>query len=494
MARSPKKLRKKSNNKRSFGLFVILAIITSSALYAALTLRAKPASINQIAPNSSLPTPVVTVLDSLKTSNMYFNDDTGWMNAEVTPWLVDTTYKGAWNTYLVSTFNTHLCTTPSNIFTLTAEEQLKNRSCTRRLEPALSGNTFTQINALPLWKRDYHGAFSAHIIPTQNQGPTLYSVNHSESYNNSNLKQLYPSLPSCVAVNDMGYGKLPCEDKYWWGSYNAWITLSSMPWTYANLTSNTQFNDHGPITWPSNGYIESLDNNKTWIKATDGGVRHPSSIIKDNYLYVFYEDTSQGSESQGRGPGIKVIRAEITPNGIDPKSFRAYYNGSFSDPTLSPAFDLSTYYRWLSRKGPRASNLFPHLVRTVPSPTLGTKRDSSRLITDIISFSVAKIKNTPYYLSVSHELSRGLTLRLSTDLVNWSEATVVPSTESNWWAGNLDLQTNIPLLYPRLANKEGSSNTEIDANEFYIIGTQTKKRGNSDAKVVNQIKLSLNLQ
>lgn len=268
--------------------------------------------------------------------------------------------------------------------------------------------------------------------------------------------------------------------------------MSRMPWTYNNLTSNKKFDDLGPITWPSNGYIESLDGNKTWIKATDGGVRHPSSIIKDNYLYVFYEDLSQGKESDGRGPGIKVIRAPINNGDVDPNSFMAYYNGNFSENSLPRGFNLPTYYKSLSQKGPRTSSLFPDLNKFAPQSTQGSKRVGARLVGDITNFSVARVEGTDYYLGVAHELSRGVTLRLSRDLTSWSNPVVVPGTAENWWLGKTDLQ-KYPLLYPRLANKNGDSNVSINPNEFYIIGTQTKPRNSSEAKVVNQIKLKLSL-
>lgn len=456
----------------------------------------QPISINKInTTTTALPQPIITKLQGTTESKMYFNDDKGIMNAEITPWALETKKTGGWYTYLTSTYDTFMCTTPNNIFELKTEDKLADRNnCVLRLEPGLTPSTFSNPNSVPLWLRDYHGTFSAHLLKNSNNDMTLYSINHSESYNNDSLAIRFPnnSVPPCIPVANMGYGSLPCDPTNWWGSYNAWITLSRMPWNYTNLTTSKKFDDLGPITWPSNGYIESLDNNQTWVKATDGGVRHPSSIIKDNYLYVFYEDLSQGSESSGRGPGFKVIRAPITDQGIDPSSFKAYYNGSFSDSSLPSGFNLSTYHKSLAQKGPRASSLFPQLTKAAPQSTKGTMRKGARQVGDIISFSVARVSGSDYYLGVAHELSRGTTLRLSKDLVNWSEPTLIPETESNWWSGSVDLQKH-PLLYPRLANKNGDSNVLIDPNEFYVIGTQTKSRNGIDAKIVNFIKLKLAL-
>lgn len=492
---------KKSKHKnalipKNFLVFTsILGVCLFIFILLKTTLTPRKASINVIGvPQNTLANPVVSVLTPITESKLYFNDDTGVMNAEVTPWALGTKRLGGWYTYLTSTYDTFMCSTPSNIFTLkTTENITDNKNCILRQEPEISPSNLGALGSIPLWKRDYYGTFSAHIIKIKSLGDMVYSINHGESYNNSDLAIRFPSSqkPPCVAVANMGYGSLPCEPNYWWGSYNAYISLSSMPWNYTNLIGNTKFSDLGPITWPSNGYVESLDGGKNWIKATDGGIRTPTSIIKDNYLYVYYEDLSLGKESEGRGPGIKVIRAPITDNGIDPKSFKAYYNGGFSQPSLPQGFNLPTYYNSLAARGPRSSNIFPGLVRQAPK-TLGTGRTDSRTINDVISFSVAKVNGTPYYLGVGHDLSQGTTLRLSTDLVTWSNPTVIDGTQSDWWSGKVDLQS-VPLLYPRLMNNDGDSNNDIDPQEFYVVGTQTKLRGSNDAKIVNFVKLKLTL-
>jgi hypothetical protein len=472
-----------------------LALSTIIVLFKAYLPRPNPVSINEIGAANQLLQPKITVLAPISETNLYFNDYKGIMNAEITPWALGSKRTGGWYTYLISTFDTFMCTTPSNIFTLKETEKIIDRkTCRLRLEPGINPDTLSTIGSIPLWRRDYHGTFSAHLITVKNQGPMVYAVNHGESYNNDSLAIRFPasSLPPCVQVADMGYGSLPCEPKYLWGSYNAWITLSSMPWTLKNLNGSTKFSDLGPITWPSNGYIESLDNGKSWVKATDGGVRHPSSIIKDNYLYVFYEDLSSGVESNGRGPGFKVVRAPITSDGIKPSDFRAYFQGNFSEPTLPADFNLAKYYLKLAARGPKATNIFPNSLHAVTENTLGARRTGGRIVSDVMNFSVAKVNGTPYYLGVGNDLSLGTTLRLSTDLVNWSSPIVVPGTEANWWVGKIDIQKT-PLLYPRLMNADGDSNTDIDPQEFYITGTQTKLHGPADAKVVNAIKLKLTL-
>jgi hypothetical protein len=426
---------------------------------------------------------------------MYFNDWTARpiMNAEATPWALGTHRAGGWYSFLVSTAATYLCATPDNVFELTSEKNIADTStCRLKQRAAINGRNAPNANNLPLWRRDYYGALSGHLLETGPNNWTIYLINHGELQNDD--PAMFPGsngLATCAPAPDIGYGSLSCGAVNWWGSYNAFITMSSIPFTQSALAgSEAVTTDYGPITWPSNGYIESLDGGATWIKATDGGVRHPSSILKDGYIYVFYEDLSQGKESEGRGPGIKVIRAPVTSSGIDPTSFRTYFENTFTDPALPPGYDVSSYHKKWSTKGGRSGSLFP--LNVVPAlPTPGTARPDMRHVSDIFSFSVARVNGTDLYLGVANELAKGVTIRLSKDLLHWGEPTVVPGTGLNFWAGGVDLQ-RLPLLYARPANADGDSNTDIEPNDFYIIGTQTAQHGATEAKVVNAIHLQLN--
>ena len=440
--------------------------------------------------------PSITVLQPITQSKVYFNDWTAQpiMNAEVTPWALGTHRAGSWYSFLVSTGATYLCEFPNNIFNVSFEKSMADtNTCRLRQSAVINGSNAMNTDNIPLWRRDYYGAFSGHLLQTAPSSRTIYLINHGELDNDD--PEMFPGkngLVNCAPAPDIGYGSLSCVGVNWWGSYNAFVTMSSIPFTEAALSGNESLaTDYGPITWPSNGYIESLDEGATWIKATDGGVRHPSSIIKDGFIYVLYEDLSQGQESDGRGPGIKIIRAPITQSGIDPRSFKMYFENDFTESALPPGYDLARYYTKWSAKGGRSSSLFPNNVVIAP-PTPGTRRAQMRHLSDIFSFSVAKVNHTHWYLGVANESSKGVTIRLSKDLLHWSESTVVPGTESNYWAGGVDLQ-RLPLLYARLANSDGDSNTDIEAPDFYIIGTQTARRGDTVAKVVNLIHLQLNL-
>ncbi len=436
------------------------------------------------------PRPDISQLENIEPSKIYFNnyETSNHFTAEVTPWNLSYSNPGGWKVYFISTYNTTLCTTPSNIFALSYTENIVDRGTCRTLtSPLLDSSTYNIAPTLPLWRRDYYGVFSAHLI-NKNSTPTIYTINHGEAgSNNSNMGE---KIPGCAPLPDMGYGELSCDPNLWWGSYNAFVSLSSFPFDTNNL-SNPTLQHFGPIAWPANGYIESLNGGTSYVKATDGGIRQPTGFVDNNYLYVYYEDLSQGDPALGRGPGLKVIRAPITSQGVDPSTFKTYYNRAWTDSALPPGFELDRYYNSFSVKGGRSSDILNSTLRMV-GPTPGSGRSYQRKIADVISFSVAKVHNTPYYIGVGFDMSVGATLRLSTDLVNWSAPTLIPGSNYDFWSGS-DIQKT-PLLYPRLARISGDSNEVIDANDFYVIGTQTRSvPGTFDQKMVVATRLKLNL-
>lgn len=196
------------------------------------------------------PPPDITQLGPIAPTNLYFNDYSNSNNitAEVTPWSLNHTTPGGWKVYFTSSYKTVLCTTPSNIFSLTATENIVERDTCRTLTtPLLNSSTFNLASSLPLWRRDYYGVFSAHLI-NSNSTPTIYTINHGEAgSNNGNMGE---PLPGCAPLPNMGYGDLSCDPKLWWGSYNAFISLSSFPFDTNNL-NNPTLQHFGPIAWPS---------------------------------------------------------------------------------------------------------------------------------------------------------------------------------------------------------------------------------------------------
>lgn len=162
-------------NKLKLNLLAVLLVSTTLSLgyyyFINTRLTPQPIDINLIGSNNNtLPQPSITPLSGITESKMYFNDDRGIMNAEVTPWALETKKTGGWYTYLTSTYDTFMCATPNNIFDLKNEDNLASRNnCTLRLEPGLKPDNFASPNSVPLWYRDYHGVFSAHLITKPNK-------------------------------------------------------------------------------------------------------------------------------------------------------------------------------------------------------------------------------------------------------------------------------------------------------------------------------------
>lgn len=413
------------------------------------------------------PKPTISVLDSISPVKLYFNDDTGFRDAEITPWSLENKKLGGNYLYLVTSYNTHLCDTISNIFSLTSYEKVT--SCKLRQTSAITPKTATLDPNAPIWSRDYSGSFSGHLVNTNN-GYVLFSINHHELLNNN----YFPSQP-CRQAPDLGYGVFPCTTNNTDISYNAFVGMSSFAFDINNFNSNNLFLDSGPIVWPANGYVDAGK------KATNLGILHPSSIIKDGYLYVFFRDTSYGTAA-GRTKGLKVARAPITTSGIDPHSFKTYFQGSFTDSALPSGFSTAQILNYFSVKGGRSSPLFDNSNSPEGEP-------------DVYSFSAAKLTGTKYFLGVGQDLRLGITLRLSTDLVHWGNQTVIPGTEFNYFTdGGTSAFIKEPFMYPRLASADGDSNVEVDPNNFYVIGTSTATNPFSpdhQAKIVNRMKLKL---
>ena len=417
--------------------------------------------------------PSITILSPIEQSKLYFNDDTGFRDVEITPWALENKKLGGNYLYLVSSYNTHICDDDNNI--LLTDVYTKISNCKLRQSSANTpSNTTLADGTKSLWSRDYYGAFSGHIIGTKNQGFQIYTINHGELLNNN----YFSALPErCKIAPDIGYGLYPCTVENHTLSYNAFVGMSSFAWNTNNFYSDNNFIDQGPIVWPGNGYVDKIK------KATVLGILHPTSIIKDGYIYVFFRDTSQGNEA-GRMSGMKVARAPITDSGIDPISFKTYFQTDFIDSALPLGFDKEKIEDYFSQKGGRSSGLFNADNRTDYIP-------------DVYSFSVAHLMGTNWYLGVAQDLYLGVTLRLSMDLVNWSQQIVVPGTEFNYFKdGGTPEFIKQPFMYPRLASIDGDSNNEIDPNNFFIIGTSDGKNPfNSQykAKIVNKINLKLNL-
>ena len=160
-----------------------------------------------------------------------------------------------------------------------------------------------------------------------------------------------------------------------------------------------------------------------------------------------YFTTTSSEKEQGRGGGLKVARASASdqaPNSVP------FFSGTFdvNNRSLPPNFDKKNIAKFLELSGGKADPLW--------SPALQTTK-----------FRVAKIKNSKFYIGVSesggfNNMIWSLDLRLSPDLVHWSEPVRIPGATAADWKGR-------NLHYPDFYWDDVAAGG-IDIEAFSIIG------------------------
>ena len=306
------------------------------------------------------------------------------------------------------------------------------------------------------WRRDYYGIYSAQYLSPAQGGPVTLGFLHAEN------KDVCISQRDCHG--DVNEGKDTCFDGDLWPRYNAMVCAS---WVTNDQQTNwgQRFfsNDMGPIAWPSTGYV--LPNG---IKASCG-IGIPSSIVYNGYVYVFFMDHGpygglNPSDEDGRGGGVKVVRAPVS-DALNPNAYEAYYRDTAGNDTWSPSlpagFTKETMLDFLRVKGPRTTDL------------MGEAPWSSAPL----RFSVAAVRNSNYFIGVESyiDLADGgrykTALRCSSDLLHWTSRMLVISDAADFRSSTMN--------YPILLSRDGLSNTVIDADDFYVVGTSPAKRVNS---------------
>jgi hypothetical protein len=299
------------------------------------------------------------------------------------------------------------------------------------------------------FRRTYNGVFSAHRIGNQ-----IISINHGE---NKNQWQPFgvPTLctqntvrPAVVCTNSpsltSGGG---CAS----GVYNGvWHDCRDAYFAFVSASvrglDGFGLQDLGPIVWPTKGYLTSSGG-----LATNLGVRQPSSIVFNDYLYVFYLEVVDSAVSPDRNSGVKVARAPLLPGG-GVGVFQTYYRcgASFSqdcfETSLPSGFSKTTIRSFYALSGGRSSSVF----------------SSSR--PDLINrFSVARIINTRLFAGVAFE-NGAITLRVSSDLIHWGKPVTLSGISTNGFSGT-------KFLYVNFLNRDGTAHDQIDLAGFRLIGS-----------------------
>lgn len=296
------------------------------------------------------------------------------------------------------------------------------------------------------WRRNYFGTFDSFV-----RGGTFYSINHCENKNEIIDGIRYDNtVKPKQSYSTSDYSRME-NGRYVDAAHNyfAFVTLSTCK--TADLTkTGALMKDDTPIIWPVNGYLNFLE------EQAEDGIRHPSVYVEGDTVYLYYLENSTD---------IMLARAKIDGSG-KVGAFMKYYNGGFTSKGMPEGFRPNDP-SFLSAHSDPATPIFQNN---------GAYR-----------FFVRKLKGTSYYLGVQHGVKNSdqwaVYLRVSKDLIHWSEPVPVPGTEADGWG-------EISLVYPRLYAADLVNSMEIDPNQFIIAGTHTD-RGHSVPQMLSlSIKVS----
>ncbi|MBC5992308.1 T9SS type A sorting domain-containing protein [Pontibacter cellulosilyticus] len=289
------------------------------------------------------------------------------------------------------------------------------------------------------WRRNYNGVFSAHIINGQNGGNIVFALSHGENKNEKIYDFLYQNTvrPGFVINSsnpDTYSGGTPYADC--WEAYFGFLNGNWASMKQDSSLSAQYFNDIGPVAWPSAGYV-SADGEQL-----SQGLRHPSSIIHDGYIYIYVIDASM----DGTG-GVKLIRVK-QEDAIVPQRYQTW-SGKEWIAALPEGYTKDKIDSYFTVRGP------------ANKPVITNDKNTIR-------FTVARFnESTNDFIAVEEYINQDNTLqvafRYSGDLINWSEREIIYSAAG--WGSSA-------LRYPVFLNKNGLTDGSIDKEEFYVIGTR----------------------
>lgn len=404
--------------------------------------------------------------------------DKGKAKTEVPPWIIP----GGWKSYLfVDGSSTYIWSSPSPLTT--------NRSINFRQEGVGPYNvsksyinTEAYHNLQPGfdWKRTYHAIYSAASFHHPNEGKVSLGFLHGENKNyvsgdaKNPMSKKYPNtIQKNCPIDPFDRTTYSGGNPYieGWKAYNGIISAAWVPNNEATNWGQQFFsNELGPIVWPATAYVTNQG-----VKATCG-LRHPSSIVHNNYVYVYYVESGAYAnnipDEEGCHEGIKVARAPLN-DALNPLSYEVYYkapNGVESwNRSLPGGFTKERMLDFITVKGGKATDIMGD-----------TKNEAQE-----IRFSVAKVENEHYFIGVEEFIDHTdnnlwkIAIRFSADLVNWTDRRFIVRSAPEW--------DQIRVNYPIFLSSDGWSNTEIDINDFYIIGTDPGVNNS-----VNKIHLTAN--
>jgi len=354
---------------------------------------------------------------------------------EVPPWVA----MGCWRGYFAAAGGkTYFVTTPKNMIDGTTKGSCGQPNVTTPQRTNMSfniedaGKTYVfGPNSSKVHRRNYGGIYSSHILTIDGNLITLGFVHGENGTNWTSEKH--------NNIRDFSGSNI-------WEDYYSFVSVAWVGNHAGNNWGHEYFNDQGPIVWPSAGYLKDATKTSNTFRPYVGGTRqsygprHPSSIVHNGYVYVFYYD--HNLPNSGHEGGIKVARARLSDSKNYTK-YRVYHNGNWV-PSLPSGLTKYNQMEYIQTKGPE-------------STVIVGGYESWR-------FSVAKVKGTNYFIGVRESGLNGtykLSLHKSYDLINWGPEKNIIVNNGSWE----DNQSH----YPIFLNKNGTSNTEIDKDQFFIL-------------------------
>gem|GEM_PF-5713787 len=222
-------------------------------------------------------------------------------------------------------------------------------------------------------------------------------------------------------------------------------------------------------------------------------MRHPRGFKHGKYLYIFYISHEQvfkdGTKKQNSSfNGIYAARSRLD-SGLGPGTWLCgkKFDTSCLPKEIKSWSTLDDFVNALSLKGPRVK------------PIIAGGGS--------MSFAVARVKGKKdLFVGISAMNVDGkgwASIRVSKDLVNWSDPKKIPKTEYNIQSpkpGESDVaQTwaSGDFIFPRFASIEKGDPEEINPNKFFIIGdsgvTSEGKKCEWQCRI-SRLKLSIDVQ
>jgi hypothetical protein len=293
-----------------------------------------------------------------------FYDGSSTIPMEIPPW----TIAGGWHTYFMHNgTRTVTYSVPDPMAPNTSID------CTGKGPHFATGPLATDP-----WKRSYSGIYSAHNLNYPVMGSINIGFCHDENKNicPQTENTIDPSIPVACSQPYQGY-----------------FAMVSAVWTYSDASNDWGqdgfSNDVGPILWPSTGFVEP-----DGVTQASQGLLQPSSIVWNNYLYVFIVDKGplSGYAGDGRERGIKLVRVPVT-GCLDPKQYQVYYKDPLGNvqwlSSLPAGFTKENMMQFVKVQGPKSSNI------------LG---DEAYDNTMAYRFTAARVNNENYFIGMEEYL------------------------------------------------------------------------------------------